>query len=426
MTEFTFDLQRFDLLETQDTSKHVFSVTTSSGTKYGEASDFTTTNLNGATSIQLLSDFTIANGVEISSTCTLDTNNKTLTYSGTDSAIKVLSNGSLTKSTAGKILASNSSGTAVEVANGGSYFHQNGYLQSSVLTNATGASLKVADKGANVTISGGGIGNGSSKTALSIISSDTATETTASTVKITGGTVSTKSGLSGAITISNSSNVVVEVTGGTIKQGEINGSLKVSGGEVIATGGNISVSSENFTGGTIQAPTTLTALSSLSNYKLNVNADTIYYSSQDTQTTAKTSYESKAFATSGDESNKVYYTNAAGINTAVDAGTSITLTDKGKNNLIALVSNSKEKYYVTLSNAYNAATNGDTIKLLGNVTLSGMFSRLDDMTKQVTLDLNGTTTTLSNAYIYIRQERRQTHNYRFFHNKRHIDFHRKR
>ncbi len=89
MNEFTFDLQRFTLSNSQGEDA-VFSIVNSSGsTLFGAASDFTTASLSGATSIVLLKDLTMTAavtlpaGATVNDNVTFDLGGHSLTYSAT-------------------------------------------------------------------------------------------------------------------------------------------------------------------------------------------------------------------------------------------------------------------------------------------------------------------------------------------------------
>ena len=119
---FNFDLQRFDLSDTQGDGS-VFSCVKDGKTQYGTAEDFTTNNVGTATEIKLLKDFSISANVDVSSTCTFDLNGKTLTSTadndtnGGDTAYAlIVKSGNLTVkgTTAGSIVSSKARAIKVE------------------------------------------------------------------------------------------------------------------------------------------------------------------------------------------------------------------------------------------------------------------------------------------------------------------------
>jgi len=431
---FSFDLQRF-AFEKADTAPTgaLFSVTKLDGTYYGtEATDFTTDNLSDATNITLLNNLSTDNSITLSSDCTFDFGKKKLTYTGTESAIKItggnvsltmqatsnstsygiaatqgnaieVTGGTVTSGVEGKsygptFVTNATSGKAGILVNGGTvnltggkaqsstgsnaaeivsgtFNMSGGYLQTGTGTTATGAALAVHEKGATVTLSGY-VGNNYSLTALKVISDSSATGDTSTITVNTGGSINARISNDSAKIIDNSTSVAVIVNGGKLLNGSISGTVNLQSGTVTALR-----SSESAAG--------FTAPSSYCNY---INTEIVYYDSQEAAETDLAS--KKILATSTIDGKTINYTNLA---TAYADSDNVTVTDYGKATAEAMIG---DKYYNNLYSAFSAATAGQTIIVNKDISGTGISYRFT-LAKEVTLDLNGKTVKLNSGYFTV-------------------------
>ena len=228
---FNFDLQRFDLSDTQGDGS-VFSCVKDGKTQYGTAEDFTTNNVGTATEIKLLKDFSISANVDVSSTCTFDLNGKTLTSTadndtnGGDTAYAlIVKSGNLTVkgTTAGSIVSSKARAIKVE-------------------KNAT---LEIEN---NVTVSGftrGVVNFG--------------------TVNLKGGTITATDSESTSFAVLNNSTFIMDsgtitdttTKGNGIKTQNVDGTFTMNGGTITATENGVAFNQDTkggtFNGGDITA-----------------------------------------------------------------------------------------------------------------------------------------------------------------------------